>query len=241
MTEAEVKIEHGVAIIIVGNEDHIKGLRVVQSHAVDAIGFYCSLLGFYPHTHLLILAGADAPYGGYPVGAGVIKIHGVNDLSSKPTDWWAWITSHEIGHMYWGYHVLDADRTKADQLGWLTIGLGLYADRLYVEARSLDCLFHSNQVAAFERALEEGRPTQFGLSKGEMEKDFDYNTVVRHGRAYSVIRSIAETTGKEVFIQILQDLLAEYEEKELSYDDLRSIVARRTVCPLKSFVEELDG
>lgn len=238
---AEVQIERGVAIIIVGDRIHFDGLKLVRDHAIDALGFYHSLFGFYPHSHLLVLAGADRPQGGFPAGSGIVKIHGVNVISERPPDWWAWITAHEIAHMYWGFHVLDAERTATDQLGWLSIGLGLYTDKLYVQARDLDCQFHESQASAFERAREAGKLVRFGISEKEMsELDFDYNTVVRHGRAYSVIRSIATMIGDEPFLRVLKELSTEYAQRELSYDDFRQFVAERTGADLASFVDEYD-
>ncbi|MFC1525411.1 hypothetical protein ACFL6X_01215 [Candidatus Latescibacterota bacterium] len=206
------------------------------------MSFYRSLFGLYPHQHLVILPGADSPKGGYPVGQGVVKIHGLNVIDQRPEAWWKWIAAHEVGHMYWGFHVLDADRTSSDQLGWLTIGLGLYTDRLYAVAKGVGCQFHENRPKALEEARTAGKVVRLGLSEAEYgELDFDYNTVVRHGRAYCVVKQVAEIVGADPFAEILSDLQGDFANRELSYEGFRRFVEEKSGERLPSIVPELEG
>jgi len=60
------------------------------------------------------------PLGGYPFATGIVAIHGQETFKEgEPLVWWQHITSHEIGHEYWGEWVLDPDDPA-----WLWIGLG---------------------------------------------------------------------------------------------------------------------
>ena len=99
---AEVVTESDVAVVIAADEHLIESLRTIRKHAIDAIRFYVSLFGFYPHRYLVLLPGTEAPTGGYPVDIGIVKIHGLDAMSEMTPDYLAWITAHEIAHMYWG-------------------------------------------------------------------------------------------------------------------------------------------
>jgi hypothetical protein len=46
---------------------------------------------------------------------------------------WQYITSHEIGHQFWGEWVLDPDRPA-----WLWIALGIFADTEFMTTRGFD-------------------------------------------------------------------------------------------------------
>jgi hypothetical protein len=87
--------------------------------AVDAIAFYRERFGFYPQAQLSIVPGMTDPAGGYPAATGLVVVHGQERMADRPEPHWRWITAHEIGHQYWGEHVL-AD--GADPLPWLMVG-----------------------------------------------------------------------------------------------------------------------
>lgn len=77
------------------------------------------------------------------------------------------------------------------------------------------------------------------LTEEEIEQmDFDYNTVVLHGRSYSVIEEIAEFVGRERFDLILKDILSEYAHKSISFPLFSKFIAERTGIDIGYFVEE---
>ena len=100
--------------------------------ACDAIGFYQELFGFYPRRTLAIVPGADTGSGGMPIATGIVAVHGMARGSEAPDSEWQRITAHEIGHQYFGEHVLGQRCERWDD--WLEIALGLTTDRDYVRA-----------------------------------------------------------------------------------------------------------
>jgi hypothetical protein len=102
--------------------------------AADVVAFYHQRFGFYPQSSLTIVPGGDAPMGGYPAATGLVVVHGQERMSERPDAHWRWITAHEIGHQYWGEHVLAAG---AESYPWLMLGLGIHADREYSRARGI--------------------------------------------------------------------------------------------------------
>jgi hypothetical protein len=122
--------------------------------AVEVIDFYRSEFGFYPYPFLSIVPGMEDPAGGFPFATGIVAIHGQERLNERPTDFWRWITAHEIGHQYWGEYVLEADSP-----GWLSIALGIYMDREYARARGLDRGIHRRMMERYLKGVREGVDT----------------------------------------------------------------------------------
>ena len=118
--------------------------ELLMETAVDVIGFYQSQFGFYPHPFLSIVPGMDRPAGGFPFATGIVSIHGQERLDERSEDFWRWITAHEIGHQYWGEHVLEADFP-----GWLWIALGIWMDREYARERGLDPEIHRGLIRRY--------------------------------------------------------------------------------------------
>lgn len=150
-------------------------------------------------------------------------------MSEKSADYWKWITAHEIAHMYWGFYVRDGEKTSWSQLGWLTLGLGLYLDRQFVEEKDLNFRIHENLVAAFREAEKEGLPVSLKMAENEIRNmSFDYNTVVLHGRSFYIIDSIAEYIGRSKFDAVLKEVLIEYAHREISFPLFREFITTRT-------------
>lgn len=61
---AEIATVDGVAIVVVSDLETTEGIKTIRDYAVEVLGFYTSLLGFYPHHHLVIIPGDDFPKGG---------------------------------------------------------------------------------------------------------------------------------------------------------------------------------
>jgi tetratricopeptide (TPR) repeat protein len=124
----------GVLITPVFTEKGSKAAAVCLETAADAVHYYREWLGFYPFPFLTIIPSQASRMGGYPVGTGIVAIHGLETYADgEPPLHWQHITSHEIGHQYWGEWVLDADNP-----GWLWIAMGIFADSEFMTVRGFD-------------------------------------------------------------------------------------------------------
>ena len=188
--------------------------------ATDAIGFYQERLGFYPAACLTIIPGMNRPAGGYPVATNVVAIHGMEQFDAMPELHWQWITAHEIGHQYFGEHVLC--KSLGDSLDWLLIGLGIYADRDYVRARNLGLAKHQALMDRYIQGVRAGHDTTINRTPAERSAiQFDFNNVVEHGKSYSVISALDCILGQEVFGQIYRRCLTEYAGRGLGIADFQ--------------------
>jgi hypothetical protein len=236
---ADVVTVNGVAVIAVADRETAGNLKVIRDYAIDVVGFYNSLLGFYPHPYIVIIPGAEPPTGGCPVDTGVIRIHGLGALADKSPNYWKWLVAHEVAHMYWGYYVRDAEKTGWSQLGWLTIGLGMYLDKQFIEARSIDYRVHDSLVAAFRKAEKDGLEVAFGKTDNEIRRmSFDYNTIVIHGRSFAIVEEIEMHIGKTVFDQVFRAVLQDYAYKEISFPLLREFIFKSTGKDIGFIVKE---
>lgn len=113
--------------------------------ALDVIKFYKDILGFYPQQILSIIPGSETAGGGYPFATNIIAIHGQEGFERRASEWWRWITAHEIGHQYFGEHVLEGDVLGGEEPGWLWIGLGIYLDREVLQGSRAE--FGNSQVS----------------------------------------------------------------------------------------------
>ena len=193
--------------------------RLLLDTAVDVVGFYRKQFGFYPHKSLTIIPGAEEPMGGYPVATAIVAIHGQRRMSEKPRLHWQWITAHEIGHMYFGEYVLERD-----SMGWLWIGLGIYADREYVRARGLGLDKHRELAARYTKGISEGLDTTLHRTAEQIgNAGFDYNNVGQHGKGFSIISALACVLGPETFDRINLRCLKEYGGRRLGVDAFQAL------------------
>jgi len=186
-----------VRIRVIHTEAGEECARLLLERAVDVVRFYRERFGFYPYSTLTIVPGMDRPVGGYPMATALVAIHGMERMEEETELHWRWITAHEIGHQYWGEHVLEKDSP-----GWLWIGLGIYADREYVRARELGLRKHRQIVARYVRGVEHGLDTTLALTEEQYQAvDFDFNNICIHGKGFSIISALAWLLGKETFDQ----------------------------------------
>ena len=207
-----------------------KWANILLENACDAVDFYISEFGFYPHRSLSIVPGLKGPIGGYPVATNLVAIHDLDKLGEKAFEFSKWIVAHEIGHMYWGHYVLSS--TFPD---WLMIGLGIYMDRHYSEARGLS-------LDRYRRCGEKGPKILssfidrylYGVRKGYdttiaqpveklMRAGFDWNNIVVHGKGYSIISMLEQLLGKEVFRKIHDNALRKYAYREFRIEDFKKL------------------
>lgn len=211
----------GVTVISLSSGSTRDFMDSLHSYAEDVIRFYSKTIGFYPHKSLKIIPGSSDCDGGYPVGTGVIAIHRVDDFNEKPESWWRWIVAHEIAHMYFGYCVHEKHPEPGSQLGWITKGLGLYLDSLYMREKVRYTKYHLDYIQTFLDAKNEGKNTSFFLTPEEIQGlDFDYNDVVMHGRAYYVMSEIENIVGSEKFKDLVIDLVQGFKSSKFGFEEL---------------------
>jgi tetratricopeptide (TPR) repeat protein len=209
--------------------------KVLLDTAVESINFYRKFFGFYPYTTLSIVPGIDAPVGGYPIATSLVAVHGQERFAERPAIHWQWIAAHEIGHMYWGEYVLD----KSGSLGWLSIGLGIFTDREYVIARGLSLEKHQELMARYTEAVRDNLDTTVDITPDKInEMEMDFNTVVTHGKGYSIISALAFLLGKETFTKILRRCLREFAGRRLSAESFQAISEAESKQDLQWFFDQ---
>jgi tetratricopeptide (TPR) repeat protein len=211
--------------------------RLLLETAVDVVTFYRERFGSYPYRTLTIVPGMDRPAGGYPMATALVAIHGQERMDEKPELHWRWITAHEIGHQYWGEHVLENDLP-----GWLWIGLGIYADREYVRARRLGLKKHRELMARYIEGVEQGLDTTLALTPEQyMAVDYDYNNVSIHGKGYSIVSAIAWLLGQETFDRVYRRCLDEFAGRRLGAGEFQAVCEEESGEDLAWFFDQWVG
>ncbi|MGO9087393.1 MAG: M1 family aminopeptidase [Terriglobales bacterium] len=197
-----------------------KCAQLVLQTAVDVIGFYRERFGFYPHRSLTIIPGMDYPAGGYPVATAMVAIHGEEQMEKKPEAHFRWITAHEIGHMYWSQYVLAEGE---DDLNWLMIGLGIFADREYRRARGIEPPV-GNLPAGYVGSRKDGVDTTMDLSDEQEELiEWDFNNIVEHGKSSAMMDALESTIGAEVFDHAYRRSLREFHGRRMNWHDFEKV------------------
>lgn len=214
-----------------------KCAELLLKTAVDAVNFYRERFGFYPSKCLTIIPGMNRPAGGYPVATNIVAVHGMGQLDSMPKFHWQWITAHEIGHQYCGEYMLGNDPT--DAFDWLMIGLGIYADREYTQARNLSSAKHQGFMDRYMGGVRAGYDTTINITPKQRSKiKFDYNNVVKHGKSYSVISALDCVLGKETFSRIYQRCLKEFGGRRLDVSGFQTVCQEEAGQNLEWFFEQ---
>ncbi len=203
--------------------------------AVDVIGFYRERFRVYPHRSLAIVPGMDYPAGGYPAASGLVVVHGQQRMAEKPEAFWRWITAHEIGHMYWGDHVLAQG---SDSLSWLMIGLGIHADGAYRRARGI-----ANPAgmlrASYVSGVMQGYDTTMDITEEqESAIQWDFNNTVTHGKSAAFLDALESVIGTETFERLYRRCLNEYAGKQLGWREFQRIAQIESGQDLDWFFEE---
>jgi hypothetical protein len=207
--------------------------ELLLATAVDAVGFYRERLGFYPHTSLSIVPGMDSPAGGYPPATALVVVHGQHRLAERPEAFWRWITAHEIGHMYWGDHVLAQG---PDSLNWLMIGMGIWADQEYRRARGITTAgaLQDNYVTG----VLQGRDTTLDITRDQASAiRWDFNNIVEHGKSIAMLNALESVVGRPAFDTAYRRILCEYPGKRLGWRDLQAMVETESGQDLEWFFD----
>lgn len=188
--------------------------------AVDVIRFYQQSLRIFPFESLTIIPGASRPMGGYPFASALVVIHGQQAFDKRPELHWKWITAHEIGHQYWGEYIMSNDTPDDYTESWLMIGMGIFADRMYVESRGLGDEKHQNFFNRFTAGLKKYYDTTADATESlRSQQQFDRNNVLIHGKGYSIVSALRSVLGDETFKRVYLRCINEYGGKRLSYRD----------------------
>jgi hypothetical protein len=222
--EKQYAVEHAqageVQLTAVHTAAGTKCSQLVLQTAVDVIGFYRKRFGFYPHRSLTIIPGMDYPAGGYPVATALVAIHGEEQMDKKPETHFRWITAHEIGHMYWSQYVLAQGE---DDLDWLMIGLGIFADREYPRARGIVAPI-GDLPAGYVSGMQDGLDTTMDISNGQQELiEWDFNNVVEHGKSSAMMDALESTIGAPVFDRAYRRALREFHGRRMGWRDFERI------------------
>ena len=208
----------GVEIVSVFSEKGAKAAAICLETAADAVWYFKNWLGFYPFTFLTIIPGGPRRMGGYPVATGIVAIHGLETyVDGESPQYWQHITSHEIGHEYWGEWVMDHDNPA-----WLWIAMGIYADTEYMMARKFDPKRRAHWIEDYVRAIPMYYDMTLDILPAQEEKIlYDYNNTVIHSKGPAVINALAVALGQEMFERIYKKCLHIFGGKSLGWRDFQ--------------------
>jgi len=194
--------------------------KFLFDRAKEIIRFYKKEFGYYPQPIVNILPGAEKPYGGYPVAANCLVVH--RGLDESREDFTHWILAHEIGHMYWGYGNVLEDLTGCR---WFGLSMGIYTDWLYSKSVGLPDYLHENFESRYINGVLMGYNTDLSQSMPELyaQAEMDWNNVVAHGKSFTVLKTLQNEIGQNVFRNIHQHLLDKYPGKTVSMKEFRQI------------------
>ncbi len=214
-----------VLVTTVATEKGAKAAAVCLDTACDVIKFAKAWLGFYPFSYLTIIPGGSGRWGGYPVAAGMVAIHGLETYKDgEPLRWWKWITAHEIGHQYWGEWVLDADDPS-----WLWIAMGIALDTEYLTTRGINPEQRAGWMSNYLNGLRSYYDTTVDIPPAEVDEiQYDRNNVVVHSKCPSIIFALDGMLGRPAFERIYRRCLAEYGGKRLGWRDFERLCERET-------------
>jgi hypothetical protein len=233
MKAASREVE-GVLILSLFTEKGAKAAVVCLETAVDAVKYYKHWLGFYPYPFLTIIPGGSGRWGGYPFATGIVAIHGLETYrdGESPLHWQK-ITSHEIGHEYWGEWVLDFDTPD-----WLWISLGIFADTEYMTARKFDPDRRTSWTGNYIRGISMHYDMTLDIPPAlEKRMKYDRNNTVVHSKGPAVIFALDSVLGREMFDRIYKKTLRIFRGKRLGWRDLQKLCEAETGQNLKWFFD----
>ncbi|EZH73350.1 hypothetical protein ATO12_20330 [Aquimarina atlantica] len=191
--------------------------RNIANTAMEAINWYTEKYGFFPKKRMGLAIGHPKWRGGFP-SENLFYIHQGNIEKS----FIQWITSHELGHYYWGLHVLSTT-----DLSPLMLANGIWIDHLYLSEvynKSFNELWnlYSPQAAMIEKYLATclaNYEQEIGFADAEQNFGFDYNSNVAHAKAAVGIYLISNLIGEQQYLELQKELLKHFEGKPLSIQD----------------------
>lgn len=225
----------GVLITTLATEKGAKAAAACLDTAVDVIKFGREWLGFYPYPFLYIIPGGSGRWGGYPFASGIVVIHGEETYKEGESHvWWQHITSHEIGHEYWGEWVLDPDDPA-----WLWIGMGIFLDAEYMMVRNLDAERRVRWMGNYLNGLRSYYDLTVDIPPARVEKiHYDHNNTVIHSKGPSIIFALDSLLGRQEFLRIYKKCLREYGGKRLGWKDFQGFCEKESGRDLGWFFDQ---
>jgi tetratricopeptide (TPR) repeat protein len=210
----------GVRIASYFTDKGAKAASICLETAADAVRFYKEWLGFYPFPFLNIVPGGAGRWGGYPVATGIVAIHGLETYADgEPPRHWQHITSHEIGHEYWGEWVLDPD-TPA----WTWIALGIFADTEFMTVRGFDPDRRAQWMGNYVNAIPMYYDTTLDAPPDREDAvKFDFNNTVIHSKGPAAVFALDSVLGRDLFMRIYKRCLRDFGGKPLGWRNLRAV------------------
>lgn len=210
----------GVLVTSYFTDKGAKAAAVCLETAADAVHFYKDWLGFYPFPVLNIIPGGEGRWGGYPVATGIVAIHGLEThVEGESPRHWQHITSHEIGHQYWGEWVLDADDPA-----WTWIALGIFADTEYMTVRGFDPERRAGWMGNYINAIPLYYDMTLDAPPGRGEAvQFDFNNIVVHSKGPAVVFALDSVLGRDAFLRTYKRCLTSFAGRRLGWRALQSV------------------
>jgi aminopeptidase N len=119
------------------------------------------------------------------------------------------------------------------------IGLGIYADREYVLARGLGLNKHREMMNRYINGVRNGLDTTIALSPEQRSRiTFDFNSVVKHGKSFSVISALDCVLGKKVFGRIYRNCLKDFAGRRLGINEFKAVCEKETGQDLGWFFDQ---
>ena len=237
--QAEERESSGVLIRVLFTDKGKECAMVCLETAVDVIDFFIEAFGVFPMDSLTIIPGASRPMGGYPYASGLVVIHGQEAFAQATELHWKWITAHEIGHQYWGEYVMSDDYPEDYTESWLMIGMGIFADRLWVESRGLGDEKHLGFLDRYLRGLKGNYDTTADAPESlKAQQDYDRNNVLIHGKGYSIVSALRSVLGDDLFMTVYLRSLDEFVGKRMGCRDLWQLAEEESGENLGWFFEQ---
>lgn len=217
--------DSSVPVFAFSQPEYRDKFAAVAAHTSEALEWYTGTYGFFPLSFMGVIQGHPRWGGGFPL-SNMFMVH----LGYLEDDFLAYITAHELGHYYWGLHVVG----HRDYLDWLVLANGIWADQLFLAQRSGRSLEeqwrrsgNGNWFFDFMSAVVANREQRLDLThedEAEAGLDFDYNTFIRHGKAATGLFLQSRLVGEQIFLQMQRDILKQYRHRPLPVDDFIEIL-----------------
>ncbi|MCK7462158.1 MAG: hypothetical protein MZU84_08880 [Sphingobacterium sp.] len=148
-----------------------------------------------------------------------MAIHGLETyVDGESPRHWQHITSHEIGHEYWGEWVLEADDPA-----WTWIALGIFADTEYMTVRGYDPDRAAEWIGNYVDAVPMYYDTTLDALPGREDAvHFDFNNTVVHSKGPAVVFALEDVLGRETFLRLYKRCLRDFGGRPFGWRDLRT-------------------
>ncbi len=233
--KTESRESEGVLITTLATDKGAKAASACLDTAVDVIKFCKEWLGFYPFPFLNIIPGGSGRWGGGPFATGIVAIHGLETFKEgEPLVWWQHITSHEIGHEYWGEWVLDPDDPA-----WLWIGMGIFIDTEYMMARNFDPKRRVEWMGNYLNGLGMYYDMTVDIPPARVKKiHYDHNNTVVHSKGPSIMFALDSVLGRPEFEKIFKRCLREFGGRSLGWKDFQRFCEKESGRDLAWFFDQ---